>query len=102
MTPIRVDPEATETRRLHEHAGGFAGRRVVEVGCGDGRLTWRFAGQAAHVLAFDPDEARVARAVAARPAHLAQHVHFATGTLRTLPAPPPPYRFDIALLSWSL
>ena len=38
---IRLDPEGTEKTLLFNMAGGFAGKRVLEVGCGAGRLTWR-------------------------------------------------------------
>jgi hypothetical protein len=44
---IRVDPEQNETSALC----GFAdldGCRVLDVGCGDGRLTWLYADMAAH------------------------------------------------------
>jgi len=40
----------------------FSGARVVEIGCGDGRLTLGVAEQAASVFASDPDEEAVARA----------------------------------------
>ena len=33
---------------------------VVEIGCGDGRLTLRYADRARSVIAIDPDEARIA------------------------------------------
>jgi 2-polyprenyl-3-methyl-5-hydroxy-6-metoxy-1,4-benzoquinol methylase len=52
---IRSDPEGFETAALTELVPDFAGRRVLEVGCGDGRLTRRYADRAASVLAIDPD-----------------------------------------------
>jgi tRNA G46 methylase TrmB len=52
--PILLDPEGLETNALFEQAGSFTGLRVLEVGCGDGRLTCRYAGQAASVVAIDP------------------------------------------------
>jgi 16S rRNA A1518/A1519 N6-dimethyltransferase RsmA/KsgA/DIM1 with predicted DNA glycosylase/AP lyase activity len=33
---------------------------VLEVGCGEGRLTLRYADRARSVVAIDPDEARIA------------------------------------------
>ena len=44
-----VDPEGNETRVIHELVD-FAGQRVLEIGCGDGRLIWRYADSAATVL----------------------------------------------------
>ena len=39
---VLLDPEETETRVLHELID-FTGKDVLEIGCGDGRMTWRFA-----------------------------------------------------------
>ena len=47
---IRVDPENNEPRALFDLAD-FNGRSVLEIGCGDGRLTWRYADNVAHVTA---------------------------------------------------
>ncbi len=50
-----LDPEETESRVLHSLVD-FDGKDVLEVGCGNGRLTWRFADRAASVMALDPNE----------------------------------------------
>jgi ubiquinone/menaquinone biosynthesis C-methylase UbiE len=47
-----IDPEA-EMAALRE-LGGLEGARVLEVGCGDGRLTFRYTPAARSVLAIDP------------------------------------------------
>ena len=57
----RIDPEGVEARVLHDLVD-FTGKDVLEIGCGDGRVIWRFADAAASVLAFDPDEAAIAAA----------------------------------------
>ncbi len=57
--PIELDPEGRELRALLELLPNLHCAHVVEVGCGDGRLTRRYADHAASVLAFDPDEAAI-------------------------------------------
>ena len=47
---IRLDPEGNEPAALFDFVGRLAGQRVLEIGCGDGGLTWLYADQAAHGL----------------------------------------------------
>jgi ubiquinone/menaquinone biosynthesis C-methylase UbiE len=70
-----VDPEGNERRAIAELVD-FTGLDVLEIGCGDGRLTWRYADRAASVLGLDPFEADIARAQAASPDHLRSKVTF--------------------------
>lgn len=93
------DASGTEAQAL-AHLGDFAGRRVLEVGCGDGRVTWMYARDAAHVLAIDPDDDLIEEARRATPAELADRVEFRAAKAEELEVPPP--KFDIAFLSWSL
>ena len=51
-----LDPEGAHLAALRRLAD-FSRARVLEVGCGDGRLTLGIAEQAESVFAFDPDEA---------------------------------------------
>ncbi len=78
----------------------FAGARVLEVGCGDGRLTVPVAQHAASVFAFDPDEDAVEAARQALPAELAERVRFAAASATAIEIPRS--AFDIVLFSWSL
>jgi predicted RNA methylase len=98
MTRV-LDPEGAHLAALRR-VGDFRGRRVLELGCGDGRLTLGVAADAAHVLAFDPDAEAVARGRASLPEELAARVEYrvASGTEIEVP----PGSFDLALFSWSL
>jgi ubiquinone/menaquinone biosynthesis C-methylase UbiE len=64
---IRRDPERLEILALDTMLPDLAGRRVLEVGCGDGRLTRRYAHRAGSVLAIDPDPSRIAALQENRP-----------------------------------
>ena len=46
------DPERTERKYLHKFAD-FATKRVIEIGCGDGRLTWQYAKHTKFVAGID-------------------------------------------------
>jgi ubiquinone/menaquinone biosynthesis C-methylase UbiE len=49
------DPERHEIAALAQLVPSLAGLDVVEIGCGDGRLTRRYATEAGSVIAIDPD-----------------------------------------------
>ena len=92
-----VDPDGVELAAL-EQLVDLRGRRVLEVGCGDGRLTFRYATLAASVLGIDPDRSAIETARRERPPEFARRVRFRVA--RTVA--PPRRRFDVALFSWSL
>ena len=98
---IRVDPENDETRALFELAD-FDGRQVLEIGCGDGRLTWRFANHAAHVVAIDPFAESIRQAKKDLPRALRGRVEFHTIAFEDFAFKSAPALFDTAILSWSL
>jgi ubiquinone/menaquinone biosynthesis C-methylase UbiE len=97
--PIQKDPERTETLHLHRLAD-IASRRILEVGCGDGRLTWRYAHSAARVIGIDPDFESLQNAARDCPAELHTKVSFARASSLYLPFPRE--TFDRAILAWSL
>jgi 2-polyprenyl-6-hydroxyphenyl methylase / 3-demethylubiquinone-9 3-methyltransferase len=95
----RVDPEGIEVRALAE-ISPVDGLRVLELGCGDGRLTFPVARSATSVLAVDPDEERIATARGRLPAELEQRVRFVVAAAAEVDAPA--HEFELALFSWSL
>jgi 2-polyprenyl-6-hydroxyphenyl methylase/3-demethylubiquinone-9 3-methyltransferase len=76
------------------------GARVLEIGCGDGRLTRRIAAAARHIVAIDPETSGIVRAKRLHsPRHRGQ-IRFEVGRGEDL-------RFrdrtaDLVLFSWSL
>lgn len=99
MRGVQKDPEGRELATL-DRLVSLAGTRVLEIGCGDGRLTWSLAEQARHVLAIDPDRQAIARARRSVPKPLKDHVRFAVGQAETFRLPEGD--FDAAVFSWSL
>jgi 2-polyprenyl-3-methyl-5-hydroxy-6-metoxy-1,4-benzoquinol methylase len=98
---VRIDPENNEPRALFALAD-FTGRRILEIGCGDGRLTWRYAAKAARVTATDPFAEGILRAREKLPAELRDRVEFHNTAFADFAAASEPSRFDSAILSWSL
>jgi ubiquinone/menaquinone biosynthesis C-methylase UbiE len=76
------------------------GTRVLEVGCGSGRLTRFLAARAREVYAFDPKLEAVVEARASLPDELRRRVRFAVHDAQALDVPR--RRFDLALCGWSL
>ncbi len=97
--PLQRDPEETETRYLHD-AVRLAGRRVLEIGCGEGRLTWRYAQAAGRVVGVDLDRARLRTAQSECAPDLRPKVNFTLADSQTLPFPDG--AFEAAVLAWSL
>ena len=98
MTPV-LDPEEAHLAALRR-LGDFRGRRVLELGCGDGRLTLGIAGDAASVLAFDPDAEAVDRARQSLPNELAERVTYRVASGKEIELEP--LSFDLVVFSWSL
>ena len=95
----QLDPGGTEPEALLE-AVDLLDARVLEIGCGDGRLTFRDAEVPRFSVGIDPSVQAIGQAVGARRRDLSRRVGFVAASALTLP-----FRdrsFDIALLAWSL
>ena len=97
--PSDYPPPGMEIRIIQRFVQ-FEGGRVLEVGCGDGRLTRQYASLAASVVAFEPDGSRVAVARRLAGSEDVSNVSFLVGTAERLRPRGGP--FDITLFSWSL
>jgi SAM-dependent methyltransferase len=97
--PSDYPPPGMEVRLIQRFVP-LKGRSVLELGCGDGRLTRQFAPLASSVVAVEPDPARIALAKSAAASEGITNVSFRVGSAERLPIRGGP--FDIALFSWSL
>jgi ubiquinone/menaquinone biosynthesis C-methylase UbiE len=97
--PTQRDPEAVETAYLHRMTT-LNDARVLEIGCGDGRLTWRYAGTTRHVIGIDSNREHLAVARRSCPPLLAARVAFLQATAVALPLRAE--LLDGAMLAWSL
>jgi len=96
---LQKDPERIETKYLHKFAD-FTDRRVLEIGCGEGRLTWQYAKSTSATVGIDPDRDGLRAARVDMPFDLQNKVHFACADARDLPFSKA--KFDIVILAWSL
>jgi 16S rRNA A1518/A1519 N6-dimethyltransferase RsmA/KsgA/DIM1 with predicted DNA glycosylase/AP lyase activity len=92
---IVEDPEQHEMAALAAAGVSFAGQRVLEIGCGDGRLTGLYERDAASIVAIDPDVHAIARLATRFPRVDARATAFVEVTL-------PPQSIDVVLFAWSL
>ena len=98
--PIIKDPEKNEIKALFDLYDDWTGKSVLEIGTGDGRLTWRYADKAARVVALEPGEEAHAAALKNRPDEMG-HVELLNLGFDAFARQNKEY-FDLALLSWSL
>ena len=90
------DVHGAEPRRI-EALVSLENARVLDVGCGEGRLTGFAATRAASVYAFDPNAERVEEARAAADV---ERVRFGVHGAEALDVERE--SFDVALCGWSL
>jgi 2-polyprenyl-3-methyl-5-hydroxy-6-metoxy-1,4-benzoquinol methylase len=97
---VRTDPEGNETEALFQLVD-LDQAEVLEIGCGDGRLTWRYADRARRVVAIDPFADSIARAEERLSASMLP-IEFRRAAFEDFAAATDADAFDVTLLSWSL
>lgn len=98
---VEVDPQGHEAGALAALAD-FRGRRVLEVGSGDCRLTSRYAREATRGTAVEPFQPAHDRASKNRPADLRDRVTLRNASLEDLAGSDLPSSFDLVFSSWSI
>jgi ubiquinone/menaquinone biosynthesis C-methylase UbiE len=93
------DPEGNEKKHLHKFLD-LENKHVLEIGCGEGRLTWRYASASLSTIGIDPDKNALRVASVDRPSDLRSRIHFANAQAEYIPFNKE--TFDIAILAWSL
>ncbi len=96
---LLIDPEGRELSALHK-AVDFRNCDVLEVGSGNGRLTFRYAERTRSVLAIDPKADSIEAAQEIIPAGLLHKINFIQADVEQLNLPPE--QFDLCVLAWSL
>jgi ubiquinone/menaquinone biosynthesis C-methylase UbiE len=96
---LQKDPERNEAKYLHTFAD-FSGKRVLEIGCGEGRMAWQYAKNTQVTIGIDPDPDALRIATVDRASDLKSKVLFARADSQHLPFPKE--TFEIAILAWSL
>jgi protein-L-isoaspartate O-methyltransferase len=92
-------PDPRHEIRLIERHATLAGRDVLEVGCGNGRLTLEYAGRAGRVVAIEPNRDLIREARARARSRGIENARFLARPAQTGIRGGP---FDVVLFSWSL
>jgi ubiquinone/menaquinone biosynthesis C-methylase UbiE len=98
--PLSDYPPPGMEVRLIQRFADVAGRRILEIGCGDGRLTREFAPLASSVVAIEPDQSRITLARRMAASAGISNVSFRVNLAENLRLGGEP--FEVALFSWSL
>lgn len=96
--PIHDDPEGIEVRTLLKHVD-LRNKEVLEVGCGEGRLTFKYFEKAKRVVAIDPVPKNINAARRHNP-KTANAPEFRVGRAERMTFPDG--SFDVAFFTWSL
>lgn len=95
---IRIDTAQREHHYLSDMLD-VKNNRILEIGCGEGRMTWIYADKARHVVAIDVALDELQQALVSRPEHLENTVDFMAGSAIVMPFASE--SFDHVVFAWS-
>jgi ubiquinone/menaquinone biosynthesis C-methylase UbiE len=94
------EPEKIE-REFFNRFANFHGKRILEIGCGDGRTISYYSHEAEWIVGIDNDrDELIAARKESRPLKEDGILNFVHGSAATLPFADS--SFDLTILSWSL
>ena len=96
---LQQDTHHQESKILHQFAD-FSNKSILEIGCGDGRLTWQYAKGARSTVGIDIDSDSLRLARADTPSDLLDRARFLCAESEHIPFAKE--KFDLAVLAWSL
>ena len=99
VQPLERDPEGVETAQVRR-LSSLAGAKVIEIGAGDGRLSWRYGDLAHSVVGVDLSHPVLVEAAAAASRY--PDIRFSPVQSAAEMLPLPTGWFDVGLLAWSL
>lgn len=99
LMATEVDPARVMPQTILQ-AADLRGARILEVGAGDGRLTFQYASEARSVIGIDTTELDIRSAVAAPRMEIRGQVQFLCASATALPFSAE--QFEIVLLASSL
>jgi ubiquinone biosynthesis O-methyltransferase len=83
-TPLGEFVDQLEYKLLRKHCGNLMGKRILDVGCGTGIYSMRFANMGAHVTAIDPSTKMLSMA-REKTKHFVVPIHFIESSAEDLP-----------------
>jgi 2-polyprenyl-3-methyl-5-hydroxy-6-metoxy-1,4-benzoquinol methylase len=101
IMPVIADPEGKSAKIIQEFVD-FTGKRVLEIGCGKGRITMVIAERSSHITAIDPMAEDIQTAKQNTPSYLKEKINFIATGIEDFILPEESARFDISLFTWSL
>ncbi len=100
MTVV-ADPEGTTALVIKEFTD-LKDKRILEIGCGKGRITFPLAEIANHITAIDPAAEDLEHAIEATPGLLKDKIEFSATGIEEFNLPDGSPQYDLCLFTWSL